>query len=147
MLTSHATSEATARPNTTTQNRSLSPHSKPEHFGSANPEPYQTKQWEKCDGQLSGGLPTIDLLFRVLTGSAPGLGAEELCLSGFPVIAESMSCNVLGLIEFQLSDTVLWLMGGTETRGKGNRECMVQGAANLELWLITGESARRAAPV
>ena len=120
---SHATSEATARPNTTTQNRYVTTQQPEQRAG--QPEP--TNKTVETGG-ISGGLPQ---LFFFEYSLVPLNWKTLFIIFPFAIVL----CGV-GLIESLMTLTLVDEI--TETRGKGNRECIGQGAANLVCGLFGG---------
>jgi SulP family sulfate permease len=120
---SHATPKATAKNNTVTQNDGA-PAQQPEQ---------QLSQSEATDSPvntsgISGGLPQ---LFFFEYSMVPLNWKTLSIIFPFAIVL----CGV-GLIESLMTLTLVDEI--TETRGKGNRECIGQGAANLVCGLFGG---------
>ena len=120
---SHATPEATAKNNTVTQNEGA-PAQQPEQ---------RLSQSEGADtpvktSGISGGLPQ---LFFFEYSMVPLNWKTLSIIFPFAIVL----CGV-GLIESLMTLTLVDEI--TETRGKGNRECIGQGAANIVCGLFGG---------
>ncbi|MCO8124342.1 SulP family inorganic anion transporter [Stieleria sp. TO1_6] len=91
-------------------------------------EPGETVAISESESSISGGLPTLFFLEH----SLPSLSLQTLWI----ILPFSLTLAGVGLIESLMTLTLIDEI--TETRGRGNRECVGQGAANIVCGLFGG---------